>query len=238
MATQLTRPDEKHRTMCGTPNFISPEVATRGSHGLEVDVWGLGCLLYTLLVGSPPFDTNGVKSTLTRVVMATYSLPGHLSPEAKDLINALLQKNPKDRISLDQILDHPFIKRSFVSSHFVFGRKRKKNLYQVHSTNLTQDSGIYTMSSRRESETQGFSRKASSDCCPMEVPYFSHPKRMTQSMEQAQQRCQYSSEDCYIPAVLSGCDLAGSRCSYQDRPVLSQCSGRSYRPNDPGGGGK
>lgn len=124
LATQLTRPDEKHRTMCGTPNFISPEVATRGSHGLEVDVWGLGCLLYTLLVGSPPFDTNGVKSTLTRVVMATYSLPGHLSPEAKDLINALLQKNPKDRISLDQILDHPFIKRSFVSSNFTFGRKR------------------------------------------------------------------------------------------------------------------
>lgn len=112
------------------------------------------------------------------------------------------------------------------------------NLLQVHSANLTQDSGIYTMSSRRESETHGFSRKASSDCYPMEVPYFSHSKRMTQSMEQAQQRCQYSSEDCYTPAVLSGCDLTGSRCNYQDRPMLSQCSGRCYRPNDPGGGGK
>lgn len=102
-------------TMCGTPNFISPEVASRGSHGLEADVWGLGCLLYTLLVGAPPFDTQAVKSTLTRVVMANYKLPNYLSLEAKDLISSLLQKNPKDRIQLDQILDHPFIKRSKVS---------------------------------------------------------------------------------------------------------------------------
>lgn len=101
--------------MCGTPNFISPEVASRSSHGLEADVWGLGCLLYTLLVGTPPFDTHAVKSTLTRVVMANYKLPNHLSTEAKDLIDSLLQKNPKDRIKLAQILEHPFIKRSYVS---------------------------------------------------------------------------------------------------------------------------
>lgn len=101
--------------MCGTPNFISPEVASRSSHGLEADVWGLGCLLYTLLVGRPPFETAGVKSTLTRVVMDDYRLPSYLSPEAKDLINCLLQKNPKDRIGLEQILEHPFIKRSLVS---------------------------------------------------------------------------------------------------------------------------
>lgn len=105
-------------TMCGTPNFISPEVASRGSHGLEADVWGLGCLLYTLLVGKPPFDTQAVRSTLTRVVMASYELPSHLSREAKDLIDALLQKNPKDRLRLGQILEHPFIKRNAVSSSY------------------------------------------------------------------------------------------------------------------------
>lgn len=66
--------------MCGTPNYISPEVATRSSHGLEADVWGLGCMLYTLLVGNPPFDTDAVKSTLTRVVMADYKVLFQILP--------------------------------------------------------------------------------------------------------------------------------------------------------------
>ena len=78
----------------------SPEVATRSAHGLEADIWGLGCLLYTLLVGTPPFDTTGVKSTLTKVVMSDYVLPENLSYEARDLINAMLRKNPMERIKL------------------------------------------------------------------------------------------------------------------------------------------
>ncbi|EZA49997.1 Serine/threonine-protein kinase PLK4 [Ooceraea biroi] len=109
LATQLNKPDEKHLTMCGTPNYISPEVATRSSHGPEADVWSLGCMLYTLLVGKPPFDTDAIKSTLTRVVMADYVMPPHLSDNAKDLIDKLLKKNPKDRIRLRDIQKHPFI---------------------------------------------------------------------------------------------------------------------------------
>nr|SVE80651.1 EOG090X03P9 [Daphnia magna] len=125
LATQLSRPDEKHMTMCGTPNYISPEVATRSSHGFEADVWGLGCLLYTLLVGRPPFDTDAVKSTLTRVVMADYKLPVTMSVEAKDLIQRLLKKNPKERPSLMEVMEHPFMK------------KRNRN---------DTDSGLFTMS--------------------------------------------------------------------------------------------
>ncbi|XP_072745822.1 serine/threonine-protein kinase PLK4-like [Anoplolepis gracilipes] len=109
LATQLTKPDEKHLTMCGTPNYISPEIATRSSHGPEADVWSLGCMLYTLLVGKPPFDTDAVKSTLTRVVMADYVMPSYLSDNAIDLIDKLLKKNPKDRIRLRDIHKHPFI---------------------------------------------------------------------------------------------------------------------------------
>lgn len=79
LAIQLQKPDEKHTTMCGTPNYISPEIASRASHGLPADVWSLGCLLYTLLVGVPPFETDGVKSTLTKIVMADVHVSKYLN---------------------------------------------------------------------------------------------------------------------------------------------------------------
>ncbi|XP_036778845.2 serine/threonine-protein kinase PLK4 [Manis pentadactyla] len=111
LATQLKMPHEKHYTLCGTPNYISPEIATRSAHGLESDVWSLGCMFYTLLIGRPPFDTDTVKNTLNKVVLADYEMPTLLSREAKDLIHQLLRRNPADRLSLSSVLDHPFMSR-------------------------------------------------------------------------------------------------------------------------------
>ncbi|XP_007495558.2 serine/threonine-protein kinase PLK4 isoform X2 [Monodelphis domestica] len=112
IATQLKMPNEKHYTLCGTPNYISPEVATRRAHGLETDVWSLGCMFYTLLVGRPPFDTDSITNTFNKVVLVDYKIPTFLSQEAKDLIRRLLQKNPEDRLSLSSVLDHPFMCQS------------------------------------------------------------------------------------------------------------------------------
>lgn len=109
LATQLNGPDEKHVTMCGTPNYISPEVASREFHGLPADVWGLGCMLYTLLVGSPPFHTQHVKTTLNKVINADYKIPSELSVQAQDLLTKLLCKDPTKRITLKAILEHPFL---------------------------------------------------------------------------------------------------------------------------------
>lgn len=109
LATQLNEPDEKHVTMCGTPNYISPEVASREVHGLPADVWGLGCMLYTLLVGSPPFHTQHVKTTLNKVINADYKIPSELSMPAQDLLQKLLCKDPTKRITLKGIIEHPFL---------------------------------------------------------------------------------------------------------------------------------
>lgn len=60
----------------------------RAAHGLEVDVWGLGCMLFTLLTGKPPFDTKAIKSTLTKVVMADYKVcfDSHIVIEYKEVL--------------------------------------------------------------------------------------------------------------------------------------------------------
>ncbi|KAI5707137.1 hypothetical protein M8J75_014935 [Diaphorina citri] len=109
LAAQLSTPDDKHMTMCGTPNYISPEVATRSSHGLEADCWALGCILYALLVGSPPFDSGSAKNTVTQVVMKNPKIPPHISRSASELIQNLLQKDPTRRMKLNDVLRHPFM---------------------------------------------------------------------------------------------------------------------------------
>lgn len=141
LATQLISRDEKHMTMCGTPNYLSPEVATRSSHGLETDLWGLGCLLYTLLVGQPPFDSNGIQSTITKVVMGHYYVPNYLSEKAKNLIDCLLRKNPKDRIDLQAVLNHDFMQEKiFCNGPSIW----------FHQSHFTEDSGFNTISFNKE----------------------------------------------------------------------------------------
>ncbi|XP_075163638.1 polo like kinase SAK [Haematobia irritans] len=149
LATQLKQPNERHVTMCGTPNFISPEVVSRSSHGLPADVWGLGCMFYTLLVGQPPFDTDAVQATLNKVMMSDYHIPSYVSYDARDLIEKLLRKKPDERISLQQVLEHPFMLRfgnNTTSDH------RGKGI-AYGSSNYSCDSGIITFSSNSSSST-------------------------------------------------------------------------------------
>ncbi|XP_063620371.1 serine/threonine-protein kinase PLK4 [Cydia splendana] len=131
LATQLNGPDEKHVTMCGTPNYISPEVASREVHGLPADVWGLGCLLYTLLVGSPPFHTQHVKTTLNKVIQADYKIPTELSIQAQDILQKLLCKDPTKRITLKAVADHPFVNNSVM-------------VPSIARQDLSRDSGFIT----------------------------------------------------------------------------------------------
>ncbi|XP_077998709.1 serine/threonine-protein kinase PLK4-like [Glandiceps talaboti] len=145
LATKLSLPSEKHYTMCGTPNYISPEIATRSAHGLESDVWSLGCMLYTFLVGRPPFETEGVRSTLNKVMLAQYEVPKYISPEAKDLISKMLRKNPSDRISLSGLLDHPFMTKSDRLDQQDKHTSRNTSSRKFKSMDMSVDSGHATM---------------------------------------------------------------------------------------------
>lgn len=109
LATQLTH-TTANRTLCGTPNFIAPEMAARGAHGLPIDVWGFGCTLYAILVGRPPFDQNDVQSTLTHVVIGGYDVPDFVGSDARDLIARCLCKDPDKRITVGEIAEHRFMK--------------------------------------------------------------------------------------------------------------------------------
>lgn len=119
--------EQEQKTMCGTPNYISPEIIDRQPVGLSSDVWSLGCMLYTMLVGHPPFEVNSltmlfiqksdqVKETLEKVSKVDYVVPSFVSREARDLIHRLLQRNPLRRPPISKLLRHAFFASDLIST--------------------------------------------------------------------------------------------------------------------------
>ena len=111
LATKLDFEGERKRTVCGTPNYIAPEILDgKTGHSYEVDIWSLGVIIYTLIIGKPPFETRDVKTTYKRIKMNAYTFPENaiVSEAAKNLISQILVLDPSKRPTLDQILTHDF----------------------------------------------------------------------------------------------------------------------------------
>ena len=112
LATRVEFNGERKRTICGTPNYIAPEVLdNRIGHSYEVDIWSLGVVLYTMLIGKPPFETSDVKTTYRRIRMNAYSFPETvvISQQARTLIAQILVTDPAKRPTCDQILESDFL---------------------------------------------------------------------------------------------------------------------------------
>ena len=112
LAAKLDFDNEKRHTVCGTPNYLAPEVlSNRVGHSYEVDIWSLGVVLYAIIVGKPPFETPEVKMTYEKIRKGIYTFPEqiNLSENSKNLITKIFQLEPSKRPSLDEILEHPFL---------------------------------------------------------------------------------------------------------------------------------
>jgi len=114
LASRLADSKEKRNTICGTPNYIAPEVIDSKKkqlgHSFEVDIWALGVIMYATLFGKPPYESKDVKSTYQRILNNQYSFPTNVnvSDSAKHLIGSLLQTCPEDRPTIHQIKSHSF----------------------------------------------------------------------------------------------------------------------------------
>jgi len=146
----LTR-EQTNETMCGTPNYISPEIASRNPHSFATDVWSLGILIVTLLTGRPPFDTDTVHGTLSKVTQEKYELPTTFSEEAQDLVNSTLRKRPEDRPTIIEIRDHPFFSKDFSRSSHSYNESNSFQKLSSLGPNASVDSGLGVSMGRQRS---------------------------------------------------------------------------------------
>lgn len=111
LSTKVEFDGERKKTICGTPNYIAPEVLEgKQGHSYEADIWSFGVLLYALLIGKPPFETADVKTTYRKIKMNAYCFPENISisEQAKGLISKVLVLDPSKRPTFQDILEHEF----------------------------------------------------------------------------------------------------------------------------------
>ncbi|XP_046390467.1 serine/threonine-protein kinase fused [Ischnura elegans] len=94
----------------GTPLYMAPELIDERPYDHNADLWSLGCIIYELLVGSPPFCTTSILHLVRLVCHGAIKWPDFISDQCKDFLQGLLQKDPKKRLSWPELLDHPFVK--------------------------------------------------------------------------------------------------------------------------------
>lgn len=108
----------------GCPAYVAPEVLRSGRaySGRAADIWSLGVLLYTMLVGRYPFNDVEHASLFAKISRGQFSVPESVSPRARCLIRALLRREPSERPTAEDLLRHSWLYRPLLKSTHLCGR--------------------------------------------------------------------------------------------------------------------
>lgn len=208
LATVLNSSESRRYTICGTPNYIAPEVlgGKQTGHSFEVDLWAVGIMMYALLVGKPPFQAKDVNVIYERIKGIDFLFPADkpISDSAKVLITDLLSFDPARRPSIKQILEYAWFKGSFPS--------------KTHEEALTETPvGMGNISSAQSA--QNFA--AAKSLAGIFTPKLKNPVEILKTDLQSDQ------PRTVLPQSLSPGD---TRAKYQEVPVsLVNQDGRSTR---------
>lgn len=111
-------------SMCGTPEYMSPEVLTQQGHGFCVDYWGLGMLLYEMMTGLPPWYTTDRTRLFRRLRSAPLDIPTYFSQSSASCVSALLERDQRRRLGVSGIraaMEHDFFRS--ISWRALYGRR-------------------------------------------------------------------------------------------------------------------
>lgn len=113
----------RRKTLCGTLDYLPPEMVDGRTYDDSVDQWCLGILCYEFLTGGPPFESNDTDMTYDKIRRLDVRYPSYLSVGAKDVIANLLRKTGSSRLTLVDVMQHVWVKKNM--------EKRNKQLLEL-----------------------------------------------------------------------------------------------------------
>eukprot|EP00736_Rhodelphis_marinus_P001141 Rmarinus@m.1389 len=134
-------------TTCGTPNYVAPEVLSRvGYAGAAADIWSCGVILFVLLAGYLPFDEPSMKTLFQQIKKAEFQMPSFLTISAQDLISKIIVADPTKRISLQQLVQHPWFNQ---------GHEEPFELPRCATTDEPNTQDIFTEATEEDNKIDG-----------------------------------------------------------------------------------
>ncbi|CAD8115805.1 unnamed protein product [Paramecium sonneborni] len=152
-------------SLCGTPNFMAPEVINQQQYGKKADIWSLGCTMIEMATGHPPFyEIKNIYTVMVKISKLTemIPIPEELKSEhAKDFLRRCLQLNPEDRWEAVDLLEHPFLISKEQRYSGINSAQEKKNafitddlLFQLHSELIPKQNQKLQFSFQLDEESQ------------------------------------------------------------------------------------
>ena len=129
----------KVETACGSPCYAPPEMLSKFKYEpIKADIWSLGIVLYAMLAGFLPFDDDNTEVLYQKIIEGNFSMPHWISAEAQDLLSKIINKEPDKRISIAQIYEHPWFKKSS-EALYKQGVLTALEQYHEHFTGIDQE---------------------------------------------------------------------------------------------------
>uniref|UniRef100_A0AC34R4P0 Polo kinase n=1 Tax=Panagrolaimus sp. JU765 TaxID=591449 RepID=A0AC34R4P0_9BILA len=143
------RKTQQH-SLCGTPNYLAPEVINRKGHSVATEAWAIGCTFYCMIYGKPPFESDHLQKTYDMIKRCAFYLPEYVivSERSKDMITRVLIDNASKRLSISDMLRHDLFLTLNRSSSY--GSSLNSQLEHVSRScqNLLSPSAIHSRSPR------------------------------------------------------------------------------------------
>ncbi|CDS05030.1 hypothetical protein LRAMOSA07559 [Lichtheimia ramosa] len=152
-------------TYCGSPFYAAPEMVTATPYqGPPVDMWSCGVILYAMLAGTLPFQGQDMPQLFRRINSGQYTLPEHISKDAANLIERLLCKNAKHRITAEECLKHPWLVQHIPAA--------KESTTQPLKSTSTQNT--LSLSSQQQHTSSCLSCSSTTTTSSPSAPCYSH----------------------------------------------------------------